>query len=404
MSGFAPKSLNPDAQAFAPKSLNPDAQAFVPVANSSLAQATPTLPATGQAATHGHSNRIDAGPPLCHFGMRCTNPMCTYTHAVDIGMNLRVQQIVSDSAWLERIRSETCAEVIVTDTNMLTLSGSKASVEAAMKQLHGCIPCRFGEKCRDVGCTYCHVAVLAVKGFSNYEFVNEQSNLKAIMDQTKVAVAWDADRGDLQLCGTQNEVAQAKQHLKRLELCRFSDGCTHDACPYWHSIECSLSHPAMQQAPKIVTQLLLDKVAQLPDVEVTRYQGGVTVSGTREAVMTAKNALLPCRYNDKCTNPKCAYLHMKHLPKYDGVRIGLLVGQKGCHIKSIESATEARVHVADVGEEGVWITGSQHAVCCAEKAVRNRMCQSNDCYFGFNCTNRACKHHHPNGRFGRRFR
>jgi len=92
----------------------------------------------------------------------------------------------------------------------------------------------------------------------------------------------------------------------------------------------------------------------------------VNVCGSREAAVAGREAFTPCNFNEKCTNRACSYLHIKKLPKYEGVSVGMLIGVGGRHLKAIEAQSGAQLHVVagddaspddEQGILGVWQPG-----------------------------------------------
>jgi len=281
--------------------------------------------------------------------------------------------------------------------------GSRSAITAALGVLHGCLPCQFGEKCRDVFCSMNHLLSLQVSGASNRAFVSSSGNLDAIAKQTGALLAWDPQLDSVRICGKQKEVTQAKAHLKRLELCRFSERCCNDACPHWHSIKCDLSYPPVCSLPESAVNRMRAAAAQRFDnIEMTWCSQGAYVAGLRNDVMKARTSLVACRYNSDCTNRACKFLHVKELPNFEKVNLGRVIGTGGRRIKEIEVDTKALVHLIQQESAGSYkfvLTGTQDEVFQAEKQLRESMFRATNCHFGTACTNRACKFGHPKGRF-----
>lgn len=330
---------------------------------------------------------------LCHFGAECSNPLCAYLHSVDLGWNPKVQAVALDLERLQVIRERAAVQIAVdAEGHAFVLTGSRSSLHHAMDQLQDCLPCHLGDKCKNPKCNLCHQLVLPVRGVVNAKFLECPGNVAAIQKQTGVEIAWRSDVGELEVCGSQTEVFEAKQHLKRLTLCLYSSRCKNDSCPYWHSIDCDMTHPSLQAVPAGIINRFVSSVANAHGVEVANFQSSVNVSGLRQTALAAAEALTLCRYNDGCTNRGCAYLHVKQLPNYDGVEIGMLVGPGGQHVKDIEVRSGATVHVVT---NGVCVIGSQNEVFQAEKLLRDQMFQSTKCTYGRACTNPKCLFLHP---------
>lgn len=394
------QSMNSKIAAVLPSSasrLSHDAPVIVPLKpNGSFNLGAPAcVPQSGEQGYRASSTNT-----FCHFNAACTNSRCGFLHEMDMGWNPKLQVFVKEETELQRVKHVTGVQINIDQgIGSCKLIGSMASIGAAQMEMRGFMACVYGEKCKNSSCDLCHVLTLAVRGFSNAEFVKKQDNIKAICKQTGAMINWKPDCGDLEVCGTQYQMNQAKQYLKRFDTCRYSAKCTNESCPYWYIVECDLAHPSIQEVV-CVAKRLLSSVGSRFEVEVVQSNDGAWVSGSRTNVIEARNALTPCRWGEKCTNRSCTFLHVKRLPQYTGVEPGLLIGQGGCHIKEIETSSRALVHVAFDSEHnwGVWLLGTQDDVSKAEKLVRGRMFVSTDCYFGTECTDRGCKFRNPKGK------
>jgi len=293
---------------------------------------------------------------------------------------------------LEAIRDRTAIEIAVDGKGgCFALTGSRSSLHHAMRELHEYLPCPQGEKCKNSACSLCHQFVLPVKGVANARFVGCPENRAAIRRQTEVEIAWRPDAGEVEICGSQKQVFEAKQHLKRLTLCTYSNRCKNISCPFWHTMDCDMTHPLIRAVPAGRNRFV-SSVAKLHEVELTNCESSITVSGPRNAALSAMEALTFCRYNDVCTNRACAYLHVWQLSLQEGVEIGMLIGPGGEGTKEIETKSGSSVHVDTAC---IWAFGSQNAVFQAGVLLRDRMRHSTKCRYGRACTNPKCEFIHP---------